>query len=252
MAGRVSHAALAAVSALVAFTSAWMWHLQPERILLYGLTGTMIPVAWVGMLLYERRGSRTGGARTAHASKALAAATALLAASLVMALVEGLGILNGETADRVVGVGIGILLTLIGNTVPKALTPLVKLRCDPADVQAFRRFAGWTFVLTGIAYASTWLVLTADRAAVVSAGLAVSCLVTVMFRFPAAPPPARRHAGHLGAQRNAGRAGSGHGEPGCHLSRACAQSRCDRPSVVGSESHVPDRGYRRSWRVRRY
>ena len=30
-----------------------------------------------------------------------------------------------------------------GNAIPKTLTPLAALRCDPARVQAFNRFGDW-------------------------------------------------------------------------------------------------------------
>ena len=48
---------------------------------------------------------------------------------------------------------------LTGNAVPKVLTPLAAMKRDPARVQAFRRFAGWAWVLTGIAYSLAWLAL---------------------------------------------------------------------------------------------
>ena len=47
-------------------------------------------------------------------------------------------------------------------TLPKRLTmamltPLAQLRCDAGVVQAFQRFAGWTWFVTGLLYSLAWL-----------------------------------------------------------------------------------------------
>ena len=44
-----------------------------------------------------------------------------------------------------------------GNAIPKQLASLAGP--DPARVQGFRRFAGWTWVLTGLALVIAWLTL---------------------------------------------------------------------------------------------
>jgi hypothetical protein len=53
----------------------------------------------------------------------------------------------------------GAFFVLTGNAVPKTLTPLAVMKRNPARVQAFRRFAGWVWVLTGVAYSLAWLSL---------------------------------------------------------------------------------------------
>lgn len=58
----------------------------------------------------------------------------------------------------------GAFLAFTGNMIPKMLTPLAALECDPARAQAARRFAGWTWVLTGSAVCLVWLVLPTARA----------------------------------------------------------------------------------------
>ena len=58
---------------------------------------------------------------------------------------------------------IGAFLVSTGNAIPKTLTPMSALR-DADRVQAFQRFAGWTWVLTGLALAMSWLVLPVNLA----------------------------------------------------------------------------------------
>lgn len=65
---------------------------------------------------------------------------------------------------RLVMAMVGAFLVSTGNMMPKTLTPLSSMRCDAARVQSFRRFAGWTWVLAGLALAIGWLVLPVARA----------------------------------------------------------------------------------------
>lgn len=51
----------------------------------------------------------------------------------------------------------GVFLMVTGNAIPKRLASLAGP--DPARTQSFRRFAGWAWVLTGLALAVAWLVL---------------------------------------------------------------------------------------------
>lgn len=58
----------------------------------------------------------------------------------------------------------GAFLVSTGNMIPKTLTPLSAMQCDATKVQSFRRLAGWTWVLAGLALAIGWLVLPVARA----------------------------------------------------------------------------------------
>ena len=53
----------------------------------------------------------------------------------------------------------GLIVAWSGNTIPKTLTPLEQLACDPARHQARLRRAGWAFVLAGLGWALSWLLL---------------------------------------------------------------------------------------------
>ncbi len=51
----------------------------------------------------------------------------------------------------------GVYLIFTGNAIPKSLKPFGCLPHDSAEAQSFRRFAGWAWVLTGLALVAVWL-----------------------------------------------------------------------------------------------
>jgi hypothetical protein len=64
--------------------------------------------------------------------------------------------LSPDLAHRLLGVLMGGVVVVYANAVPKAITPLIETRCDPGACQAIRRFAGWSLVIGGAAYAGAW------------------------------------------------------------------------------------------------
>jgi hypothetical protein len=83
--------------------------------------------------------------------RALAGAAFILAASLVLRWAAPAW-LGEETARRLVGVLLGLVVVVYANAIPKSLVALARLRCSPAREQAARRFAGWSLVLGGLGY----------------------------------------------------------------------------------------------------
>lgn len=71
---------------------------------------------------------------------------------------------DADVARRVTMIVLGGFLASIGNSVPKQLRPLSVLACDPARVQAFQRFTGWTWTLTGLLMALFWIALPIESA----------------------------------------------------------------------------------------
>ena len=67
-------------------------------------------------------------------------------------------------ARRLTMVIVGLFFADMGNRIPKTLTPLSQLSCDAAKVQAFQRYFGWVWVMTGLMYSAVWLVLPLDIA----------------------------------------------------------------------------------------
>lgn len=90
--------------------------------------------------------------------------------------------LSSESARRMMGVLLGAVVVVYANAVPKALTPLLRLHCDPAAEQAMRRFTGWSLVLGGAAYAVAWVMAPLEYANVLSAGLLGAALLLVVVR----------------------------------------------------------------------
>lgn len=75
-----------------------------------------------------------------------------------LALRAGL-IHDPDIAQRATMILLGLFFAASGNAMPKTLVPLSIQQCDGARAQAFQRFAGWIFVLSGLAYALSWLLL---------------------------------------------------------------------------------------------
>jgi hypothetical protein len=78
------------------------------------------------------------------------------------------------------GVLLGAIVVVYANAVPKALTPLIQVRCELAEEQAMRRFTGWSLVLGGVAYALAWLSAPLESANMIAAtclGLAVLLVI---------------------------------------------------------------------------
>src|SRR5262245_50216479 len=111
---------------------------------------------------------RDGLARRPHGNpvrRALAFAGMMLACSLLARFAPRLGLfVDIATTKRFSMAMLGVFLVITGNALPKMLTPLSDLRCDPAKVQAFQRFSGWMWVLTGLAFSGIWLLSPLDVA----------------------------------------------------------------------------------------
>jgi hypothetical protein len=99
--------------------------------------------------------------KTNSIGRALAGAAVILAAAAILrrAMPEHI---DPATAQRLVGVLLGLIVVVYANAIPKSLTALARLRCPPAGEQAARRFAGWSLVLGGAAYVAAALMAPLD------------------------------------------------------------------------------------------
>lgn len=87
-------------------------------------------------------------------------AALMIVVPLTTATMTRLGWLDAhDLGARLVMAITGAFLIVTGNTIPKRLAPLARLGSDPARQQSFRRFAGWAWVLTGLALGISWLAL---------------------------------------------------------------------------------------------
>lgn len=115
-------------------------------------------------------------------SRALIGAAFILTASAALAFASP-GVISQELASRVWGVILGAIVVLYANAAPKTLTPLARMRCDPATEQAVRRFSGWAIVVGGLGYAGAWLVAPLEHAQLLSIAVLGSALLLVMARY---------------------------------------------------------------------
>ena len=107
-------------------------------------------------------------------------ASLMLMAGLSENVAAGLGIGGAEVFDQISKRGamvlIGAYLAFTGNAMPKMLTPLSSAQCDGTKTQAFQRFVGWVWALSGLSFAVAWLVLPLD----IANPVAMTCMIAAM------------------------------------------------------------------------
>jgi hypothetical protein len=147
---------------LGALLAAGNWYVDPGRAAAWATVLLLLG----GMTLALRAGPRRvkDEATRRHAADSIRSgilfAGAFVVVSLGATLATKLGIVSGPNVPyRATMALMGAFLVFSGNSIPKTLTPLWALECDPARVQAFRRVAGWTWVATGLSLAIAWLAL---------------------------------------------------------------------------------------------
>jgi hypothetical protein len=164
------------------------WYLAPARAKSWVAAAVVLAifaVAWAGTTIVLGRSTADRGPLRAAISVrgALVFATLMMVFSLATKLGVALGALDGaEVSRRASMVLMGLLLAFLGNSMPKTLTPLPALSCDPARVQALQRLSGWTWVLAGIAYAIAWLALPVALASPVSILVVVAAMLVVVIQ----------------------------------------------------------------------
>jgi len=161
-----------------------LWNVQPERALSLAIAMVILPVTW-GLLEFFMR-TRTDkpgnpGKREKVRSYVLWASI-LLAIPLGFQLVDALASLEDNTLDeRAVGISIGMTLAIFGNFMPKkSKSADDDQKACPEESQSALRFAGWVFVLAGLAHALIWLLAPLDwanTAAMVVVGMALALVV---------------------------------------------------------------------------
>jgi hypothetical protein len=175
------HVLVALMMFAIAGLSAVNWMLMPQ----FGsraaiAVGTMAGI-WIIASIIRGRGHQSDEQRRYVASSVLAAG-AMVAVGLSIRLAGALDLPATEVMKQVFGVAAGLVLVGLGNVTPKILGPLTAQRCAPAQCQALQRFVGWTFVLAGIAFSATWLVLPVAQAGIVSMGVSLGATALVLAR----------------------------------------------------------------------
>jgi hypothetical protein len=166
---------------IAAVLAAGNWYLEPGRVRSWVTTLVTLAIMAIIQWVATRVASPVTGRRdrpdhvrrgVAFIGHGIVFAALMLAVSMSLRLAAALGASDERTlSQRLTMVILGAFFVFIGNAMPKILTPLSALRCDVARASALQRLMGWTWVLTGLAFAVSWLVLRPDIAEPVSVAI---------------------------------------------------------------------------------
>ena len=104
----------------------------------------------------------------------LTIAFGLLTVAAGLAYARRIGVVSPDTAMRGNMAAIGLMVALYGNDIPKVV------RTSSQCVRAVQRFAGWAFVLAGLAYAAIWALAPLTWAAEAASGAVAAALLTIL------------------------------------------------------------------------
>ncbi len=159
------------------------WYLRPQSAGVWFVVLLLLIGMTLALVLVSRKPAEEAARRNAGSSVRSGIVTAglILVISLGAKLAVALGAVHyGDIALRATMAIGGAFLAVTGNAIPKTLTPLAALHCDPAKVQVVQRLAGWIWALAGLAVAIAWLTLPINLAEAMSFLLLPSAiLVTV-------------------------------------------------------------------------
>lgn len=117
--------------------------------------------------------------------RALTAMTMANCVCVVLVMAFGVGKLTGTVdpllARRGVGAMLGLMLMATGNFVPKLR--LFQSAPGAGQGEAIDRFAGWTFVLCGVAFAAVFLWAPADRVFIIPPLIVLAGFLAVLARW---------------------------------------------------------------------
>jgi hypothetical protein len=156
------------------------WYLRPQGAGAW-LVVLLVLIGMTLALVLSREPEEEAARRDAGSSVRSGIVTAglILVISLGAKLAMALGAVHyGDIALRATMAIVGGFLAVTGNAIPKTLTPLAALHCDPAKVQAVQRLAGWIWALAGLAVAIAWLTLPINLAEAMSF-LLLPCAILV-------------------------------------------------------------------------
>jgi hypothetical protein len=160
----------------------WNWVLRPAHAAAWSAALGLFGCMAVALFLALRREDRGESERRAAQSvrSAVIFGGLIMVLSLAGSLAVALGFGDRELSLRTSMVALGLFFVFTGNTLPKTLTPLSSMQCDPARAQAFQRFAGWTWVTVGLGFVASWLVLPVKIAQPVSLSILFGGMLVVI------------------------------------------------------------------------
>ncbi len=97
--------------------------------------------------------------------------------SLAIGLADEMGVIESEVAKRAIGFAIGLMLVVVGNSLPK-LRPLHSSRAK-ANSTASERLSGWALVLAGSAWIALFAFAPLNLARYVAAVIGISAVTLI-------------------------------------------------------------------------
>ena len=161
------------------------WSVRPDKALAWASVTVLLAGMIVVRLVAGRVMRGLSDPATIRNIAAIPRAVAVGAVMVVIPLAVSLAHAYGLVGDRESGfhatmIIIGLYLAAIGNALPRSLPPAASMPGNAAQVQAFQRFAGWTWVLGGLGFAAAWLLLPKDMAVPVSVAVVAGALVLIV------------------------------------------------------------------------
>jgi hypothetical protein len=158
-----------ALIALDTLLLAGNWYLRPQSAGSWFVVLLVLIAMTLALVAVSREPKEEAARRDAGVRRGIVTAGLILVISLGAKLAATLGaVYHGDIALRATMAITGAFLAVTGNAIPKTLTPLAALHCDPAKVQTIQRLAGWIWVLAGLAVAIAWLTLPVNLAEAMS------------------------------------------------------------------------------------
>jgi hypothetical protein len=158
-----------ALIALDTLLLAGNWYLRPQSAGSWFVVLLVLIAMTLALVAVSREPKEEAARRDAGVRRGIVTAGLILVISLGAKLAATLGaVYHGDIALRATMAITGAFLAVTGNAIPKTLTPLAALHCDPAKVQTIQRLAGWIWALAGLAVAIAWLTLPVNLAEAMS------------------------------------------------------------------------------------
>jgi len=201
MTQRRLHYIIALITLLVTGLGISNWYFNPEKVIGWSIGIGFMLLGWVivALILSKRPLSTFGKDERRYFSASIIAAGLIIATAMGLKLLANLTTLDLSLVERFWGVTMGAVLIVMGNMMPKILSPLTHQHCAHRKAQSVQRFAGWSFVLAGLAYAAAWLVLPEQQAGTVATLICLFSVILVILRCAWAfkapsklPPPSSR------------------------------------------------------------
>jgi len=185
MSNKQFHFSIAGLTLAVAGLGVLNWYFKPEAALTGIIGVAAMPVIWfvVAYILKKRSLSEHTDDERRFFTRSVIVAGVILAGSQSIKLFKVLGNHDIAALDRIWGITLGIVLIILGNLIPKILSPLTAKRCGPSTATSVQRFAGWALVLAGVGWTIAWIVLPIKLADNVAMTFGIAGLALVLLRY---------------------------------------------------------------------